>query len=382
MNTNQECQFLNSISILKTALIFIIAAHGLIHLLGFFKAFDIANTPELSIQISKPMGIAWLAAGTLILTTALLYIMSYRFWPFIAIFAVILSQIIIFTVWSDAKFGTIANLIILLVALPDLGDRMFSDRVMKEQRNLLRQASGSAERVLQKEDFQHLPDIVQTWLKNSGVAGKQDVTFVRLKQTGEMKTEPNGSWMGFSAVQYFDVKNTSFNWKVDVKMMPLVTLTGRDKLQNGQGEMLIKLLSLVNVVNEKGSEQISTGSRIRFLGEICWFPSAALNENITWEEIDETAAKATMITEDQQVSGIFRYGKNGEMKSFEADRYYGGAEDAELRKWVVEAEEYKTFSGYRIPNRLTVTWKLPDGDFTWLKLEVMDLDVNRLALYQ
>lgn len=45
-------------------------------------------------------------------------------------------------------------------------------------------------------------------------------------------------------------------------------------LQDGQGEMLIKLLSLVNVVNEKHNDQINTGTLIRFLGEICWFPSS------------------------------------------------------------------------------------------------------------
>lgn len=366
---------------LKILFYFIVVVHGLIHLLGFFKAFDIGNITQLTTPISKPMGVAWLVASVLILLTVLMNLMNYRYWSVIAIIALVLSQIVIFTAWGDAKFGTIANVVILLVALPALGDWMFSDRVADEQKNLLEQVSGPADRVLQDKDFQQQPDIVQTWLKNSGVAGKPDVTFVRLKQTGEMKTEPDGSWMDFSAVQYFDVKNTSFNWKVDVKMMPLVTLTGRDKLQNGKGEMLIKLLSLVNVVNEKGSEQINTGSLTRFLGEICWFPSAALNENITWEEIDETSAKATLTTEDQQVSGIFRFGKNGEMKLFEADRYYGGAEDAEMQKWVVKAEEYKTFSGYRIPNRLTVTWKLPDGDFTWLKLEITDMEVNRFERY-
>jgi hypothetical protein len=45
-------------------------------------------------------------------------------------------------------------------------------------------------------------------------------------------------------------------------------------LRDGQGEMLIKLLSLVNVVNEKHNDQINTGTLIRFLGEICWFPAS------------------------------------------------------------------------------------------------------------
>lgn len=367
---------------LKTVFILVIAVHGLIHLLGFVKASDITNITELNIPISKPMGIAWLAATVLFLTTAVLYIMSYRFWPFIAIIAVILSQIIVFTAWGDAKFGTIANVIILLVALPAAGDWFFNSKVSSEQKHLLEQISQPEDQRVQEEDLQHLPEIVQTWLTYSGVVGKPEATFVRLKQTGEMKTSPEGRWMDFSAVQYFDVKSTSFNWKVDVKMMPLISLTGRDKLKDGQGEMLIKLLSLVNVVNEKQTDQINSGSLIRFLGEICWFPSAALNENLAWVELDGTSAKATLTTKDQEVSGTFRFEENGALKSFEADRYYGGAEDAELRKWLVEVVDFTSFDDYRIPNKLTVTWKLPEGDFTWLKLEIEDLELNRYELYE
>lgn len=366
---------------LKTLFLLVIVIHGLIHFLGFYKAFDIGNITQLNTPISRPMGAIWLVSGFLFLMTALMNIMNYRFWPVVAIIVLILSQFVIFTAWGDAKFGTIANLIILLVALPALGNRVFNDRVAAEQRDLLEQVSRPADKVLQEEDFQHLPEIVQTWLRNSGVAGKPEVTFVRLKQTGEMKTEPDGSWMEFTAMQYFDVTNPSFVWKVDVRMMPLITLTGRDKLQDGQGAMLIKLLSLVNVVNEKHNDQINTGTLIRYLGEICWFPSAALSETITWEEIDDSSAKATLTIDGQQVSGIFRFRENGEMRSFEADRYYGSGPEATMEKWVVEAVSHKNFDGYRIPDKLSVTWKLPEGDFTWLKLEITEMEANRLELY-
>ena len=366
---------------LKTVFILVIVIHGLIHLLGFVKAFDMANITELSIPISKPLGVTWLAAAILFLTTALLYIMSYRTWPFIAVIAIILSQIIIFTAWGDAKFGTIANVIILLVALPAMGDWFFHNKVSSEQGYLLEQVSQPGDKRVQKEGIEHLPKIVQVWLQNSGVLGKPAATFVRLQQTGQMKTEPEGKWMDFSAIQYFDTVQPSFVWKVDVSMLPLITLTGRDKLKDGQGEMLIKLLSLVNVVNEKQNEQINTGTLIRYLGEICWFPAAALNDYINWEEIDELSAKATLTVNGEEVSGIFRFSEEGDFTSFEAERYYGGGEQAILQRWIVDATEYSTLDGYRIPTKLKVTWKLPSGDFTWLNLEIIDLDINRFELY-
>ncbi|MDZ7757985.1 DUF6544 family protein [Rhodohalobacter sp.] len=361
----------------KSIFSLIILIHGLIHLLGFFKAFDIGDVNQLTAAISKPVGIIWLIATVLFLMTALTYLLNYSVWPFLAMIAVIVSQVLIFTVWGDAKFGTIANIIVLLAAIPAIGHFMFSNMVEHEQTVFLEQVTRPSGTVIASEDLDQLPPIVQTWLKNSGVPGKPDVTFVRLKQTGEMKTTPDGKWMEFSAVQYFDTKRPAFNWSTEVQMMPLVHLAGRDKLTDGQGEMIIKLLSLFNVVNEKNNEKINSGTMIRYLGEICWFPAAALNEYISWEEIDELSAKATLAVNGEEVSGIFRFSEEGDFTSFEAERYYGGGEEAKLQRWVVEATEHSTLDGYRIPTKLSVTWKLPEGDFTWLHLEITDLEVNK-----
>lgn len=41
----------------------LIAVHGLIHFLGFARAFDLAELPELGGPISRPVGVAWLGAG-------------------------------------------------------------------------------------------------------------------------------------------------------------------------------------------------------------------------------------------------------------------------------------------------------------------------------
>jgi membrane protein implicated in regulation of membrane protease activity len=360
----------------------LLVIHGLIHFAGFFKAFKFRELSEITGELSKPAGFVWLSAGLIFLLTALLYLAGQSFWPWMALLSILISQVLIITIWNDAKFGTIANLIILLVALPAMGNELFNNKVAEEQRILLERASRSAgERILHDEDIQHLPEIVQTWLLNSGVVGKPEISFVRLKQSGIMNTDPDGRWMDFSAVQYFDINHPSFIWKVDVRMMLLITLTGRDKLKDGQGGMLIKLFSLFNVVNEKENEQINTGTLIRYLGEICWFPSAALKEYIKWEEIDEHSAKATLTAGTQQVSGIFRFGENGDLKSFEADRYYGGGPEATKHSWVVETIEYRSFDGYHVPGNSTVTWKLPEGDFTWLHLEITDLEVNRYELY-
>ncbi|MGD9899445.1 MAG: DUF6544 family protein [Calditrichaceae bacterium] len=361
---------------------FIVIVHALIHLLGFAKAYNFGSIQQLTKVISKPMGMIWLFTFLLFVITVLLFWMNKNMWPALAIISVIFSQILILTVWSDAKFGTVANIIVLAAALPALGNIQFNNMIEKEQKELLGSVAMDAGTIVDSTGINHLPVIIQKWFKFSGVINKPKAVFVRLKQQGEMKTKPDGKWMSFKADEYFDARKPSFIWVTRVWMMPLIYLNGRDKFKEGEGEMLIRLLSLVNVVNEGHNEKMNTGAMLRYLGEVCWFPSAAINDYMNWEEIDSLSAKAIMTYKNRSVSGVFTFKDNGEMVSFQADRYFGGGADAKLEKWLVEMVEYKEFDGYRIPNKCKVIWKLNEGDFTWLDLEIVDLDINTFQLYE
>lgn len=51
-----------------------------------------------------------------------------NYWWYSGIVGVILSQFLILNYWSDAKFGTIANVIILLVSIIGYSDSLLSDK--------------------------------------------------------------------------------------------------------------------------------------------------------------------------------------------------------------------------------------------------------------
>lgn len=93
----------------KSIFSLIILIHGLIHLLVFFNAIGIGDVTQLTIQISRLAGVIWLTATVLFLMAALTYEMNYTLWPFLALIAVAISQVLIFTAWGDAKFGITPN---------------------------------------------------------------------------------------------------------------------------------------------------------------------------------------------------------------------------------------------------------------------------------
>lgn len=362
---------------MKWAFFFVLVLHGSIHILGFLKAFHLAEISQLSQQISKPIGVIWLIAFLLLLTAAIQFISSNNYWWAAAFLGIILSQILIVAFWQDAKFGTIPNIIILLVAIVVFADWNFNRVVNNEIAEMFTQNQPANNQILMEEMILTLPIPVQKWLKNSGVVGKGVIHSVRLKQKGEMKMKPDqDNWYDATAEQYFTIDKPAFIWKVRVDMMPLVFFTGRDCFVNGKGEMLIKVFSLINVVNA-ADEKIDQGALQRYLGEIIWFPTAAVSQYITWEEVDSSTAKATMTYKGTTGSAIFYFNENGDIKKFSAMRYMGSGKEAALKEWVIKLAEFKIYNGIKIPTKGEATWKLETGDFTWYKLEVYNVEYNK-----
>jgi hypothetical protein len=249
----------------------VLVIHGLIHLMGFAKAFFETEMSKQVLGISKPIGSIWLITFILFMVSATQFL-NHKKWFYLAFITVLLSQVLIIIAWQNAKFGSIFNLIILIVSLSAFGNHLFNKMVQNEANALLHYIENRNGSVIIKKDIKHLPEIVQKWMENSLAIGEEKVQTVRLKQIGNMRTKANGKWMPFKANQYINVNNPSFVWTTKVDAMPLTYMDGRDKLVDGEGEMLIKLASLVTIVNEGKNLKTNSGAMLRYLGEICWFP--------------------------------------------------------------------------------------------------------------
>ena len=359
----------------------ILLIHGLIHSMGFAKAFGYGNITQLTKEISKPSGLLWLMVVFLFIITAILFLLGINWWPLIGMIAVVISQFLIVCAWKDAKSGTIANVIILVVAVINWSDYRFQKMVSAESNGLLTTVNKADKTMVSEDMITHLPPAVQKWMTHSGIIGKEKTYFVRLKQKGELRSKPGAGWLPFHATQYFTPQSPAFVWNTRVKMMPLIYMNGRDKLVNGEGEMQIKVLSVLNIVNEKPGTKINKSAMLRYLAETCWFPSAALSKYIKWSPVDSNSATATISYHDVTVSGIFQFNEAGDMMSFTADRYYGSGDKARLEKWLVEPIAYKEFDGVRIPSKCKVSWLLKEGDFNWLNLEITGIEYNVPELY-
>jgi hypothetical protein len=360
----------------------LIVVHGALHLLGFLKAWGLAALPQMNgrtiILLGAPatrvVGTLWLLAAAVLLIAAALHIAARESWWIAGAVGLLLSQALIILAWPDAKFGTVANVFILIAVLSAGATARFDRKVAEERATLLADVVTMPGAAVDAEALVDLPAPVRRWLSHAGVVGRLRSSRVRLAQSGELRTTPDGPWMSITAEQDFSVEPPGFVWQVRTTMLRVLPIVGRDRYHRGVGSMLITAAGLYPFVDASGP-QIDLGARLRFLGEIVWFPSAALSPRIRWSPIDDDTARATLVDGDEAVSAEFRFDAVGRFIALEAERAYGD-EVGGRQRWIVTASEWRRHSNIEIPTRGEVLWRLPAGDFTYFRWQVDDLQLE------
>jgi len=349
---------------LRSIFLILLFAHGLIHLMGFAKAFNIGDIKELSLPISKPTGLIWLSAFILFIAAGSFFVLRISNWWVFAIIAVLVSQVLIFYFWSDAKVGTIANIIILLVSIIGFGTSNFEKSFNRDVIQGLDRTNNMKVEVVTQEELQHLPLVVQKYLNYVGVIGKPKIRNIRLTMKGEMRSKEQ-SWFNFTSEQFnfFDVPSRFFFMKAKVKGLPTA---GYHSFKNGKASMIIKLLSLFPASNVQG-EEMDISETVTYFNDLCLFaPGRLIDENIEWEELDDTSVKAIFTNNDIRISAILEFNNKGQLINFfSEDRYE--VNDMKKYRFSTPISNYKNFNGYNLCSYGEAIWHYPEGKFVYGK---------------
>jgi hypothetical protein len=269
--------------------------------------------------------------------------------------------------------------VIVLAALVLLVARAaFERRIARETDALLAAARPAGARTVTEADLRRMPEPVRRWLRYSRVVGAAVPATVRLRQDGEFRLEGR-SWMPYAAEQYFTVDPPGYLWKAKFRMAPLVTIAGRDRYRSGTAGIEMRLLSLVPVAREQGGG-LDQGGLLRFLGELQWFPAAALAPYVGWEELGPDSARATMTFGGVTASMTFRFGPDGRLLESSAMRY----NDARKRneRWVNRNRADGELGGMRVPTSGEALWEYDAGPSPYIRWRVTTIELNRPARFQ
>lgn len=260
-----------------------------------------------------------------------------------------------------------------------LGARIvFGRRMAREIDALLADARPSGRQIITNSDVERLPDVVQRWLRYSKVVGTRVPTTVRLRQDGQFGSEGRG-WMPFAAEQYFTINPPGFLWRATFRMAPLVPVTGRDQYRAGEANMEMRLLSLVPVANKTGGG-LNQGDLLRFLGELQWFPAAALADYVRWETADSESARATMTYGGVAASMTFRFGADGRLIEATAVRYNDSRGRNE--RWVNRNDSDRELGGIRVPASGEARWEYESGPYPYIRWRITTIEHDRPTRFE
>jgi hypothetical protein len=348
--------------------------HGTIHLVGFARGWSFMRTGisgDTSADLkgrTKLVNIIGVVTCILFVLAMIAYLNNSGWWWVLSIPAIVLSQVLISFYWNDAKFGTIMNVVVLLVVIIYAADWSLNRKIQGDAIRIL----SMSKQGVNNERLNELPLPVRKWISASGSL-RYNVSTVRLKQSGFMRTSEDASWMPFTAKQYINTDEPSFVWEAGITAGKLFTITGYDKYIDGEGHMRIRFLSVVPLADSKGSE-INQGSLLRYLAEGMWYPSAMLNEYVQWKEINDSSALASITYGGITASGTFTFNRNNDVVSFSAERYREKGGTYQLQTWLIRNVAYKGFQGVRIPYKSEVSWISGEGTFNWLSMEVEEIE--------
>ena len=357
---------------MKIAFFILLSLHGLIHLMGFLKAFGFAEIPQLSQNFSKPQGIVWLAVALTFITIGILFLLKNNLWYWIAIAAVVVSQVLIIVNWQDAKFGTFANLIVLIVALLAMAGWNFEREFKKDVSQSFENVNISEE-IISEADIAQLPIPVQNYLKYVGAIGKPKIKTARATFKGEMR-EKGKDWFAFTSEQYnfFEAPTRLFFMKANFKGFPT---QGYHRYKKVKASMLIKLLSVFPVVNIGEPEMFKTET-VTFFNDMCLFaPAALIDKRIDWQTLGNNSVKAVFHNGEVSVSAILKFDQSGRLINFISEDRVDVNSNQNV-PFSTPVTNYGTVNGYKLPIAADAVWHFPDGDFVYGKFNLQDVQYN------
>lgn len=363
---------------MRYLLALLLVLHGALHLLGFAKAYSLGNFGAISLAVNKIAGIAWLLATLLLLGAAALLLRQHDAWWMPALAGIILSQLLILGQWTDARWGSVANLLLLAAALPAFAEWRFAGQYRADIRGQF-QRIGKEEAIITAADLKHLPQPVQRYLQYTGCVGKAKVRQMRVRFTGQMR-EKGKNFFAFHSEQVnnFEAPARYFFMRATVQGLPT---TGYHRFAGGHASMNVRVLSAIPVVQSKGSE-LDQAETVTFFNDLCIMaPAALIDKRIRWEEMDETTAKAYFTNGPITISALLLFNQKDELINFISDdRYALTSGKLERHRFSTPISNYKWYGTYRLASKGEAVWHYPDGLFTYGKFELESIAYNEAAV--
>jgi len=306
--------------LIRWVVVAVLLGHGLLHLLGVAKGFGWAEIPQLKNPIGPGNGVVWLLAAVLVLGSA-------------ALIATQGPRVVVGrrrtrrrglagrdrTSWSDAKYGTAVNLILILAALygyASLGPSSFHEQFHDQARAAMTDARAVPRSLVTEQDLADLPEPLAAYLRRSGAVGKPRVMSLSVQFHGRIRSGPGQEWMPFTGEQlntYGPRPQRVFIMDATRSGLPVTVL---HSYKDTTATMRAKVLSLFTVVNATGPE-MDRGETVTVFNDLVVLAPGAITEApVRWTAVDAHHVRGRYTNGDQTVSAVLTFDADHDLVDF------------------------------------------------------------------
>jgi hypothetical protein len=357
----------------------VLIAHGVIHSMGFLKAFGLAALPQLTQPISRPLGVGWLIAMVLMLSTAAALFAWPRGWWLIGAAALVVSQLVIVYAWRDARFGTIANAILLVgVAYGGVTRGPTSFRAAYDREVELGLARPVAAPVITEADLAPLPDPVQRYLRATGFVGQPRVHNYRVRFRGRIRGSADAAWMPFEVDQlsFGAPPARLFLMTATRSHLPVQAL---HRFVDGAATMRVRLAGVVPILDAHGPE-LDRSETVTLFNDMCVLaPGTLIDPAITWEPIDARSARARFTIGATTIAATLLFDADGLLRDFVSDDRSAASPDGKSftrQRFTTPVRDYRRYGAVRLAAHGEARWHPPTGELSYGEFELVDIAYN------
>lgn len=179
---------------------------------------------------------------------------------------------------------------------------------------------------------------------------------VRLDMAGRMTAPPGDRWYPFSAHEIL-VAGRGFVWQARVQGRPLFYVRSEAYL-DGTGERSVSLLGVVPW-RRWHAHDVSAVNRALLALQSVWDPASLLPfRGVQWKRLDAAHVVATLDIDGRAVPVTLEISPHGELRAASVRCPCGHDHDG---RFTLRVHEQMRSAGYRVPRRVTATWRAGSG---------------------
>ncbi|WMJ76840.1 MULTISPECIES: DUF6544 family protein [unclassified Sedimentibacter] len=241
-------------------------------------------------------------------------------------------------------------------------------KTKKEFNNVIENRVKSMSKTLEvftENDMINLPEPVQKYFKKCGYIGKPKMSY--------MKAYYKNVNFKMSPSKTIKIDHTQCNFVKRPERFAFINsnlygipFEGLDSYDCGIGRMKGVIAKIITLFDQRGAE-MDRACLVTYLSESLIFPNAALQDFITWKEIDSTHAEAEISCYGISASGVFTFDEDGLWRSFRTNDRISVSMDGSERKapWSAIVEDYHQSNEIWVPRVVSSVWHYPEGDFIY-----------------